>query len=227
VVRDPGALVLPPRERALAGLASLMTEAPWLVTAEDLDRMSGAGLADHEIVHAVTVAAIFSYFTRVADATGLEYDYESPLPRLQVDVGREPLPRPARAEWPRIDPSPRRPLSLRPATLAALSAFRTYVFERDAPLTRRERRLIALAAAEGVCDAAGAAELAGAPPRTPREEALASYAAKLTVTPWRMTELDLAPLRREGLDDRGLLDAISLVALQNMVSRIHLALGAR
>ncbi len=226
MVRDPAALDLPPRERALAGLASLLTEAPWLVSAGDLDGMGRAGIADHEIVHAVAVTGFFNYVTRVADASGIEFDYESPLPRLQIDLGREPLPRPPRAEWPELDPSPRRPISLRPATEAALAAFRSHAFELDAPLTRRERRVIARVAMEGVCDA-GASALDDAAPRTPREEALAAYAAKLTVTPWRMTEADLAPLRQEGLDDRGLLHTLSLVAFQNMDSRVRLALGAR
>ena len=125
--------------------------------------------------------------------------------------------------------SPRRPLSLRPGTEAALAAFRGYAFERDAPLTRAERRVIALAATEGVCDVAGAALHAGPAPRSPaRGGPLRAYAAKLTVTPWRMTEgrSGAAP-RCEGLDDRGLLDAIALVAFQNTESRIRLALGAR
>jgi hypothetical protein len=45
------------------------------------------------------------------------------------------------------------------------------------------------------------------------------------MTPWRVSAGDLVPLRREGLDGRGLLDVIGLVGFQNMESRVRLALG--
>jgi alkylhydroperoxidase family enzyme len=40
-----------------------------------------------------------------------------------------------------------------------------------------------------------------------------------------MEEAELAPLRREGLDDRGLLHVISVTALENLLARLRLGLG--
>lgn len=202
-----------------------MTDAPWTVTREDLDRLHTAGVSDEGIVQAVTIGGIFNYVTRVADGVGLEFDYESALPRLQVDPSVEALPRPQVSEWPTLGASPELTLHHRPATEAAFARWRDYTFERDAPLARRDRAVLARAAAFGVCDAAGVSAFADGEPHSPREDALAAYATKLTLTPWRMTEADLGPLRAHGLDDAGVLDVVSLVALQNTLSRIRLALG--
>ena len=215
-----------PRERALAGLAAVMSEAPWTLTPEDLDRLRAVGLSDEGVVQAVTIGGVFNYVTRVADGIGLEFDYESPLPRLQVDTSVEALPRPEPDAWPTLDPRPALTLGHRPATEAAFARWSAYVFDRDAPLARRDRAVLARAAAWSVCDRAGVASFADAAPASPREVVLAAYATKLTLTPWRMTEADLAPLRAEGLDDAGVLDVVSLVALQNTLSRMRLALGA-
>lgn len=224
VVRDPRAVPLGPRERALAGFASLLTEAPWTVDAGDLGRLSAAGLRDEEVVHAVTISAMFNHFTRVADATGIEFDYASPLPRLAVDASREPVPRPDPGDWPR-PPAPRLPLSLRPGTEAAVARWREYAFTGTASLSARERAVAARAAAYGTCDAAGVEAHAAAEPTTSRERALAAYATKLTLTPWRMQEADLAPLRAEGLDDLGILQVAAVTGFQNVASRLRLALG--
>jgi hypothetical protein len=202
-----------------------MTDAPWTVTRDDLDRLRTAGVSDEGIVQAVTIGGIFNYVTRVADGVGLEFDYESALPRLQVDTSVEALPRPDVSAWPTPSASPELTLHHRPATEAAFARWRDYVFNREAPLGRRDRAVLARAAAINVCDAEGARAFADGEPRSPREVVLAAYATKLTLTPWRMTEADLAPLRAEGLDDAGVLDVVSLVALQNTLSRIRLALG--
>lgn len=215
-----------PRERALAGMAALMTEAPWTFSRDDVDRLRAVGLSDEGIVQAVTIGGIFNYVTRVADGIGLEFDYESALPRLQVDPSVEPLPRPDPAEWPALDPSPALTLRERPASEAAFARWRDYAFDRDAPLSRRDRAVLGRAAAIGVCDGDGARSFVDAAPASPREATLAAYATKLTLAPWQMTEADLGPLRREGLDDAAVLDVISVVALQNTLSRIRLALGA-
>jgi alkylhydroperoxidase family enzyme len=204
-------------------MASLLTEAPWAVDAGDLDRLRAVGLDDEGVVQVVTIAAMFNHFVRAADGTGLDFDYESPLPRLQVNRRREPAPRPDPGAWPRAEPRLAR--SLRPGTMASIEAWRAYLFERSDVLPRRERALIARTAAFHLCDAAGVEAHAGAAPETARERALAAFAEKLTVTPWRMEEADLAPLRAEGLDDLGILHAIAGVGLQNVLSRLTLALG--
>jgi alkylhydroperoxidase family enzyme len=223
VIRDPAGLALPPREEALAGMASLLTEAPWTVDAGDLARMRAAGLSDEGIVQAVTIAAIFNHLTRAADATGLRFDYATELPPLAVDRAREPVPRPPPAGWPA--PEPRLPLSLRPATAAAVDRWAAYVRAPSPALPARDRAVLGRAAAFATCDAAGVSTWGDATPRSPREAALAAFAEKLTVTPWRMSEDDLAPLRGEGLDDRGVLDVVGVVGFQNMSSRLRLALG--
>lgn len=223
IIRDPTALDVPPRERALAGMAGLITSAPWMVDEDDLAGLSAVGLSDEGVVQAVTIAAIFNHLVRVADGTGIEFDYESALPRLQVDRGREPVPRPDPSAWPRV--APRRPRALRAATMAAIDAWQAFLFERSDVLPRRDRAVIARTAAFHLCDVAGVEAWEGAAPETAREHALAAYAEKLTVTPWRMAEADLAPLRALGLDDRGLLHVMAGVGLQNMLSRLQLALG--
>src|SRR6185437_6104793 len=101
IIADPEALDAPPRERALAGMASLLTEAPWTVDAGDLDRLRAVGLGDESVVQVVTIAAMFNHLVRAADATGIEFDYTTALPKLAVNRDRAPVPRPAPAEWPR------------------------------------------------------------------------------------------------------------------------------
>lgn len=224
MLRDPATAGATARERALAGLASVVTEAPWTVDAGDLGRLSAAGLRDDEIVQAVSIAAVFNHLTRVADATGIEPDYTTSLPRLAVDVAREPLPRPDPGAWPR--PAPRLPLSLRPATEAAVAAWRAYAFAPSAGLSARERTLAARVAAFHTADAAGVAAHAGATPESPREAALAAFAERLTLAPWRVAPADLDALRAHGCDDRALLDLIATIGFQNMDSRLTLALGA-
>jgi hypothetical protein len=176
-------------------------------------------------VQAVIVASMFNCFTRVADATGIDFDYTSPLPRLTVDHAREPLPRPEPGSWPKRGPIPGLSMTLRPASQAALARWSEYVFERDAPLSRRDRAVLARTVAQHVCDSVGVESRPDAAPRDNREEALAAYAQKLTLTPWRMSASDLQPLRNEGLDDRGILDVISVIALENVLARLRLALG--
>ncbi|HEX2571865.1 MAG TPA: hypothetical protein VH877_20150 [Polyangia bacterium] len=228
MLADPAGLTLPPRQRELARLASLLAETPWALRDADLERPRAAGLSDEGVVQAVTIVGIFSHLTRVADATGIELDYESPLPRLQVDRSREPAPRPDPADWPAPPAAPRLPLSLRPATAEAMSQWRRYVAQPGAGLSARDRAVIARAAAYRLCDARGLAAWDDARPETPREQTLAAFAEKLTLTPWRMSAADLAELRGlegGGLDDRGCLAAAALVGFQNMDSRVRLALG--
>jgi alkylhydroperoxidase family enzyme len=225
-VRDPSALVLPPRERALAGLATVMTEAPWTVDEADLARVRAAGVSDEGIVQAVTIAALFNPLTRVADGTGVEPDYASPLPRLEIDATREAVPRPERRDWPSPLPSPRLPLSLRPRTAEAIAAWAVYARTPSAALSMQDRCVIGSAVAGQLCDAVGVASWApAASTGAAREAVLRTYAEVLTATPWRVGGPELEPLRHAGLDARGLLDVIGLVGFQNMESRVRLALG--
>ncbi|EYF06368.1 hypothetical protein [Chondromyces apiculatus] len=224
VLRDPRGLVLPPRERALSGLAALLAEAPWTLEDEDVDRLRAASLSDEEIAHAVAIVGMFSHFTRAADATAIAPDYTSPLPRLEIDMSREPLPRPAPEDW------PRRPARLRfdrllPDIAGGFARWRDYVFTATAALSEQDRATLARAAAFQLCDAGALSEHAHASPSSPREETLAGFAEKLTLTPWRMEQADVEALRSIGLDDRAVLHAIAVVGYQNQASRVRLALG--
>lgn len=216
-----------PRERALGGFAVVMTEAPWSIDAADLDRLRAVGLTEDGIEQAICVAAFFNYYTRVADGTGIEFDYDSPLPRLTIDHTREALPRPPPSDWnPAVDGSRVPVFPSRAFAHGLLEEWHAYHFERDVPLSRRDRRLLARAAAAELCDAGAVARYEDAVPRDPREHALAAYAAKLTRTPWAASAADADVLRAHGLDDPAILAAITLVAHQNTFSRMHHGLAA-
>lgn len=58
-----------------------------------------------------------------------------------------------------------------------------------------------------------------------RLRAILAYAEKLTVSPSAMVEGDLEPLRREGLDDRAILDVVQVTAYYNFVNRTADGLG--
>ena len=58
-----------------------------------------------------------------------------------------------------------------------------------------------------------------------RERALLDYATKLTQTPGKMAESDLASLRSAGLSDRDILDACLVIAYFAYVNRIADGLG--
>jgi uncharacterized peroxidase-related enzyme len=60
---------------------------------------------------------------------------------------------------------------------------------------------------------------------TPREEAIAGYAAKLTRDPAGMRPEDLAPLRSAGLDDRAILDLAHVVGFFAYANRVADGLG--
>lgn len=227
MVAGKGELRASPRERALAGFAGLLTEAPWTVEAAELSRLRAAGLSEDGIEQAISIAAFFSYFTRVADGTGIAFDYESPLPRITVDPMRAALPRPAPDTWnPTVDGSAIPVFPRRAHAQPALERWRAYLIERDAPLSRRERGVLVRAAAAQLCDAGALTRYHDALPEDARQHALAAYATKLTLTPWAVGAADLATLREQGLDDRAILDAITIVAHQNTISRMHHGLAA-
>jgi alkylhydroperoxidase family enzyme len=225
MLRDPCSARMEKRQSALLSLVAAVTERPWAMGQEYLARARAGGLGDETILHAAVLSAFFNYLNRVADAIDLEFDYDSPLPRPDRDSLREPVPRPSRQSWP-TEPAFAVSLSDRAATADAFRHWRAYVSEREAPLSRRDRAVLRHAVASALCDARTMEELPGAVPRDGREEQLAAYADKLTATPWRLQEEDLSALRRLGLDDRGLLDVISVSSFQNTASRLRLVLRA-
>ncbi len=60
---------------------------------------------------------------------------------------------------------------------------------------------------------------------TDRQRALCEYADKLTRTPSEMAAADLDRLRAVGLTDRGILDAVEVIAYFNYINRVADALG--
>jgi alkylhydroperoxidase family enzyme len=208
----------------MLGLATSVTQHPWAVEQADYDRARAAGLGDESILQAVVLSAYFNYLNRVADAVDIELDYESALPRPDRDARREPVSRRAREMWPTAAPFPLR-LADRPVTAEAFDRWRAYVLERESPLSRRDRSVLARAVAWSLCDGWTVDALGDAAPGSAREEVLAGYAEVLTATPWRLNEGQLHGLRGLGLEDRGLLDVISVASFQNTASRLRLILA--
>jgi alkylhydroperoxidase family enzyme len=95
------------------------------------------------------------------------------------------------------------------------------VLEREAPLPVRDRRVLARATAAALADRRGCRELADAEPSGEREAVLASFAAALTSTPWKIDQSSIEALRGLGLDDVGVLDVISVASFQNTASRLN------
>lgn len=215
---------LSPRARALARLATTLTAQPWAVTSETVRDAVRHGLDADHVESAIGVVAMFNYFTRVADASGIEFDYESPLPAFEPDRGQTAVPRPEASRFDvRATAGQRLPS---PGQLrTAWETWRSYLLDTDEPVSRDERRLLARVAAEETADWAGAAELGPAVsgPDTP----LAAFARKLSREPWCMQAGDLESLRAVGYAEPAILHVISVVAHQNATSRLALGLAAR
>jgi hypothetical protein len=165
---------------------------------------------------------MFNYFTRVADATGIEFDYETPLPAFRPDTRQVTAPRPVSPH--RSVGSRRRPRHRQ--LREAWESWRAYVMGSDKPLSRRERRLLASVAAEEAGDRAGAEALGGLRSVEDGEDQLVEFARKLSRQPWRMGPGDLDQLRVSGYPDEALLHVISVVAHQNADSRLAIGLAA-
>jgi hypothetical protein len=180
------------------------------------------GLDEEQIEAAIGVISMFNYFTRVADATGIEFDYPTELPAFEPDLRHGTAPRPERSGM--SAGSRRRP---RPGGLqAAWQSWRAYVMEADEPISQRERGLLAAVAAEEATDWAGVDALAGFKAGSDADEQLIGFARKLSRQPWRMGPGDLEHLRSLGYSEPAVLHVISVVAHQNADSRLALGLSA-
>ena len=216
---------LAPRARALARLAVTLTARPWALTHEAVDDVRRQGLDEDQIEAAIGVISMFNYFTRVADATGIDFDYPTELPAFEPDLSQVTVPRPDRpvaSSEPAAGRRRPRPGGLR----SAWDSWRACVLEADQPVSQRERRLLAAAAAEETADWAGAAALNGAGSTTDSDEQLIGFARKLSRQPWRMGPADLDRLRSLGYSEPAVLHAISVVAHQNADSRLAIGLAA-
>jgi hypothetical protein len=178
---------------------------------------------------------MFNYLTRMADATGVEADYQSPLPRFTYRDITESVPRPGRHEWPPVDRSVQL-LSVLPAIDAAWGRWRDYVLDSPDPISVATRQQLRSIAARAACDGAlapaddaypdGANADAAAPSTTGSGQPLAAFAEKLSRTPWLMTQSDVDSLRSTGMDDLSVLHAIAVVSYQSAESRLRIGLSA-
>jgi alkylhydroperoxidase family enzyme len=189
---------------------------------EDVRRQ---GLDEEQVEAAVCVISMFNYFTRVADATGIEFDYQTQLPAFEPDLRQATVPRPGRSLSSQ-PPAGSRPRPARPQLRAAWESWRAYVLEADEPLSRPERRFLACVAAEEAADWEGAEALGGLRSLEGGEEELAGFARKLSREPWRMEAGDLGRLRESGYSEEAVLHVISVVAHQNADSRLVAGLAA-
>ncbi|HEY1619321.1 MAG TPA: hypothetical protein VGG25_16995 [Streptosporangiaceae bacterium] len=210
-----------------------LTAQPWAIPPDAMAGVRAQGLDEAQVETAIGVIAMFNYFTRVADATGIEFDYLSPLPAFEPDRCQVTAARPADPGEPGPGPRLRPRHGLLPERW---EAWRSYVLEAAEPIGPRERRLLAGFAAREATDWAGAAAIGEPGPAADgatadgraaaADETLVAFARKLSREPWQMTEADLAGLRDLGYSEPAVLHMISAVAHQNADSRLTLGLAA-
>jgi hypothetical protein len=201
-----------------------LTARPWAVTPEAVDDVRQLGLSEEQVEAAIGVISMFNYFTRVADATGIEFDYPTELPAFEPDLCQVTAPRPDRpASFSR--PAGGRPRPQSEGLQAAWESWRAYELGADEPINQRERLLVAAVAAEEAADWEAVEALNGVGP-APDGDQLVEFARKLSRQPWAMEEADLKRLRSMGYSEDAVLHVISVVAHQNADSRLALGLGA-
>ena len=138
--------------RALVRLAVGVTERPWALTGRDLAEARAAGLADAAVLHAVLQACLFGHFNRIADGVGVELDYPDSFGAPHVEPATPPYL--WAAEPP--DQAAPRPIDLEswPVALDLARAWERYALEREHPLTRQQRAVMAAAVAVRLGDTA-------------------------------------------------------------------------
>jgi alkylhydroperoxidase family enzyme len=207
-----------------------LTAQPWALLGETVQDAVRRELDEEQLEAAIGVISMFNYFTRVANATGIEFDYLTPLPAFEPDLRQATAARPSRSATSAAGTSPGgtdrgRPRSQNRQFQTAWESWRGYVLEAETPISRRERRLLASVAAEETTDWEGAEALNGLE-RPSGDDPLVGFARKLSRHPWRMEAGDLAELRAAGYSEEALLHVISVVAHQNADSRLAIGLGA-
>ena len=198
-----------PRQRALIEVTAIVTEAPWR-----LRRAHAGELDDDALLHAIALSAYFGHLNRIADAVAVPLDYDvRHLPPATDPTVPALAPAPSLLAGP-----PAIALASRPASATALEAWETYVFDRDAPLSRDERDAIASWVGHWLGDAR--ARVADGDPELRR------LAELVTLAPWQLDDRAFAPLRARGWDDAKLFDAVVVATTAGVACRIHVALVA-
>jgi hypothetical protein len=205
----------------IAELAVVITEAPWTLSRHHLARAHKAGLSDEDVLHVITLASYFGHLNRIADAVQAPLDYTVKLQPPQAD--------PSVAPWPTapelVTGRPALDLARRPATANAFTEWRHYIFySHDAPLTRRQRTLIARWVAAWLGDGTIS------PPTdltvNPVDDELRAVAEVVTLAPWQITDETFAALRERGFDDAAIFDVCATATSAGVFSRIEVALAA-
>ncbi|MBV8760949.1 MAG: hypothetical protein JO257_26885 [Deltaproteobacteria bacterium] len=209
-----------PRRQALLELAILVTAEPWTLSRHKLKQWHDAGLTDDDVLHGVALASYFGHLNRIADATAVPLDYEVRHTPAHADPSTPPWPEAAKLVTGRaaID------IASRPATAAALTEWKTYMFHRDAPLTRRQRTLIVRHVASWLGDG-GISSPADLTANT-LDDALRALARTVTLAPWQLGDASYADLRAAGFDDTMLFDVVATATTAGVSSRIAVALAA-
>jgi hypothetical protein len=204
----------------LLELTTIVTEQPWALSRAHLRRAKEAGLDDADVLHAVALSCFFGHLNRIADVTGVPLDYDVRATPPHPDPCVEPWPTAPKL----VTARPAIDLALRPATAQALTDWRQYVFHRDAPITRRQRTLIARWVAHWLGDGGIS------PPDdltvNPLDDALRAMAELVTLAPWRVNDDAFAALRAAGFDDAALFDVCATASSAGVFSRIAVALSA-
>jgi alkylhydroperoxidase family enzyme len=203
-----------------------LTARPWALTPQTVAGAGRHGLDEQQIEASIGVISMFNYFTRVADATGIEFDYTTPLPAFEPDPRQAAAPRPSRSSSSAKGMGLGRQRLRHQPLRAAWESWRAYVMEADKPISRGERRLLAIVAAEESGDWEGAGALGELNNLTDADSRLIRFARKLSRQPWGMEASDLAELRAAGYSEDALLHIVSVVAHQNADSRLDIGLSA-
>jgi alkylhydroperoxidase family enzyme len=196
------------RQHMLAEIASVVTETPWALSPDHHARAQGAGLSDDDLLHAIALSSFFGHLNRIADAVDVPLDYEVRHLPPAAEPATPPLHR-APARW---RGTPALAIEARPATAAALAAWRDYLVARDPA---------------NLQIAAWVAGLLGDGDPVPGDgSALRRLVDQVTLAPWQLGDDSFAPLRAIGYDDAALFDACAAASSFGMFSRLRVALTA-
>jgi hypothetical protein len=173
------------------------------------------------VLHAILQASLFGHLNRMADAVGVDCDYPDSFgaPR------QEPATPHYRSAGASHEPHETQPidLALHAGAVERMGAWQRYVLERDAPLTRHQRQMIATAVATRLGDAS----MPAVAPDTALERALVDLADIVTLAPWRLGPAAFAPVRNAGLPaDEDIFDAVATASSCTVFSRVRVALAA-
>jgi alkylhydroperoxidase family enzyme len=204
----------------IAELTILVGTAPWTVSRQHLQRAYSASLSEEDILHLVSLASYFGHLNRIADVVAVPLDYDVTLAVPPINMAAQVWSSAPKlvVGRPAIDPA------RRPATQTALADWRSYVFYRDAPISRRARTLLTRWVAMWLGDG-------GISPPTDltvnqHDDVLRAFAEVVTLAPWTVDDATLAPLRAAGFADAAIFDATATITSAGVFSRIEVALAA-